>query len=101
VIGTIYIFAIYENLVKLYLNLDFANVNFPYEAISICKYTVRKIKTPFFNKISRDKKNVDSCKNSVTLTLKGSDQRENMGVWSNINTRYLVWRCGDGRSFVI
>jgi len=33
--------------------------------------------------------------------LKGSDQRENRGVWSNINTRYLVWRCGDGRSFVL
>jgi len=33
--------------------------------------------------------------------FKGSDQRENRGVWSNINTRYLVWRCGDGRSFVL
>ena len=33
--------------------------------------------------------------------LKGSDQRENRGVWSNINTRYLVWRCGDGRSFAL
>ena len=32
-----------------------------------------------------------------TLYVKGSDQRENRGVWSNINTRYLVWRCGDGR----
>ncbi len=29
---------------------------------------------------------------------KGSDQRENRGVWSNFNTRYLVWRRGDGRS---
>ncbi len=36
-----------------------------------------------------------------TFTLIGSDQRENRGVWSNINTRYLVWRCGDGRSFVL
>jgi hypothetical protein len=33
--------------------------------------------------------------------FKGSDQRENRGVWSNINTRYLVRRCGDGRSFVL
>jgi hypothetical protein len=33
--------------------------------------------------------------------FKGSDQRENRGVWSNINTRYLVWRCGDGRSFAL
>ncbi len=23
--------------------------------------------------------------------FKGSDQRENRRVWSNINTRYLVW----------
>jgi hypothetical protein len=30
-----------------------------------------------------------------------SDQRQNRGVWSNINTRYLVWRCGDGRSFAL
>jgi hypothetical protein len=35
------------------------------------------------------------------LALKGSDQRENRGIWSNINTKYLVWRCGDGRSFVL
>ncbi len=35
------------------------------------------------------------------LMFKGSDQRENRGVWSNINIRYLVWRCGDGRSFVL
>ncbi len=35
------------------------------------------------------------------MILKGSDQRENRGVWSNINTRYLVWRCGDGRSFFL
>ncbi len=33
--------------------------------------------------------------------FKGSDQRENRGVGSNINTRYLVWRCGDGRSFAL
>ncbi len=33
--------------------------------------------------------------------FKGSDQRENRRVWSNINTRYLVWRCGDGRSFLL
>jgi hypothetical protein len=33
--------------------------------------------------------------------FKGSDQGENRGVWININTRYLVWRCGDGRSFVL
>jgi hypothetical protein len=33
--------------------------------------------------------------------LKGSDQRKNRGVWSNVNTRYLVWRCGDGRSFAL
>jgi hypothetical protein len=33
--------------------------------------------------------------------LKGSDQQENRRVWSNINTRYLVWGCGDGRSFVL
>ena len=25
------------------------------------------------------------------MCFKGSDQRENSGVWSNINTRYLVW----------
>jgi len=39
--------------------------------------------------------------NPANPFLKGSDQRENRGVWSNINTRYLVWRCGDGRSFVL
>ncbi len=33
--------------------------------------------------------------------FKGSDQRENRRVWSNINTRYLVWGCGDGRYFVL
>ncbi len=33
--------------------------------------------------------------------FKGSDQRENRLVWSSINTRYLVWGCGDGRSFVL
>jgi hypothetical protein len=32
--------------------------------------------------------------------FKGSDQRKNRWVWSNVNTRYLVWRCGDGGSFV-
>ncbi len=37
----------------------------------------------------------------VTYIFKGSDQRENRLVWSNINTRYLVWGCGDGRSFVL
>jgi hypothetical protein len=36
--------------------------------------------------------------NHKKLLVKGSDQRENRGVWSNINTRYLVWRCGDGHS---
>jgi hypothetical protein len=35
------------------------------------------------------------------ITVKGSDQRENRGVWSNITTRYLVWRCGDGYSFAL
>ncbi len=39
------------------------------------------------------------CGPGMQGVLKGSDQRENRGVWSNINTRYLVWRCGDGRSF--
>ncbi len=38
---------------------------------------------------------------SAVLLLKGSDQRENRRVWSDINTRYLVWGCGDGRSFVL
>ncbi len=38
---------------------------------------------------------------SPKQNLKGSDQRENRRVWSNINTRYLVWGCGDGRSFVL
>jgi hypothetical protein len=33
--------------------------------------------------------------------FKGSDQRENRGVWSNINTRYLVWRCGDGQLIIV
>ncbi len=37
----------------------------------------------------------------ITGLLKGSDQRENRRVWSNIITRYLVWGCGDGRSFVL
>ncbi len=32
--------------------------------------------------------------------IKGSDQRENRRVWSNINTSYLEWGCGDGGSFV-
>ncbi len=36
-----------------------------------------------------------------TCWVKGSDQRENRGVGSYINTRYLVWRCGDGRSFAL
>jgi hypothetical protein len=36
-----------------------------------------------------------------TLKLKGSDQRKNRWVWSNVNTRYLVWRCGDGGSFAL
>jgi hypothetical protein len=31
--------------------------------------------------------------------FKGSDQRENRRVWSIINTRSLVWGCGDGHSF--
>ncbi len=35
------------------------------------------------------------------LSLKGSDQRKNRWVWSNVNTRYLVWRCGDGRFFAL
>jgi hypothetical protein len=35
------------------------------------------------------------------VLFKGSDQRENRGVWSNINTMYLVWRCGDRRSFAL
>jgi hypothetical protein len=35
----------------------------------------------------------------VKESFKGSDQRENRRVWSNINARYLVWGCGDGRSF--
>jgi hypothetical protein len=38
---------------------------------------------------------------SDCLHIKGSDQRENRLVWSSINTRYLVWGCGDGRSFVL
>ncbi len=33
--------------------------------------------------------------------IKGSDHRENRGVGNNINTRYLVWRCDDGRSFAL
>ena len=33
--------------------------------------------------------------------FKGSDQRKNRWVWSNVNTRYLVWRCGDGGSFAL
>ncbi len=33
--------------------------------------------------------------------VKGSDQRKNRWVWSNVNTRYLVWRCGDGGSFAL
>ncbi len=33
-------------------------------------------------------------KENVLLSLKGSVQRENRGVWSNINTRYLVWTGG-------
>ncbi len=33
--------------------------------------------------------------------IKGSDQRKNRWVWSNVNTRYLVWRCGDGGSFAL
>jgi hypothetical protein len=37
----------------------------------------------------------------ANIVIKGSDQRENRGVWSNINTSYLVWRCGDGRSFFL
>jgi hypothetical protein len=36
----------------------------------------------------------------ITSEFKGSDQRENRLVWRYINTRYLVWGCGDGRSFV-
>jgi hypothetical protein len=35
------------------------------------------------------------------MSLKGSDQRKNRWVWSNVNTRYLVWRCGDGGSFAL
>ncbi len=33
--------------------------------------------------------------------IKGSDQRKNKRVWSDINTRYLEWGCGDGCSFVL
>jgi hypothetical protein len=33
------------------------------------------------------------------LCLKVAARKQ--GVWSNINTRYLVWRCGDGRSFAL
>ncbi len=38
---------------------------------------------------------------NLKIELKGSDQRKNRRVWSNINTRYLVWGCGDGRSFIL
>jgi hypothetical protein len=37
----------------------------------------------------------------VDLLFKGSVQRECRRVWSNISTRYLVWGCGDGRSFIL
>jgi hypothetical protein len=30
------------------------------------------------------------CTGTINLELKGSDQRENRWVWSNVNTRYLV-----------
>ncbi len=33
--------------------------------------------------------------------FKGSDQRKNRWVWSNVNSRYLVWRCGAGGSFAL
>ncbi len=33
--------------------------------------------------------------------VKGSVQRESRRVWSNISTRYLVWGCGDGCSFIL
>jgi len=39
--------------------------------------------------------------NLLKKLFKGSDQRKNRGVWSNVNTRYIVWRCGDGRSFAL
>jgi hypothetical protein len=45
---------------------------------------------------NKNRKNVQNFQ-----VFKGSDQREKRGVWSNINTKYLVWRCGDGRSFVL
>jgi hypothetical protein len=55
---------------------------------------------------AKDKKNLGLTQQKLSLKyckteLKGSDQRENRGVWSNINTMYLVWRCGDGRSFAL
>ena len=40
-------------------------------------------------------------KNIEKNDIKGSDQRKNRWVWSNVNTRYLVWRCGDGGSFAL
>ncbi len=33
--------------------------------------------------------------------FKGNVQRESRRVWSNISTRYLVWGCGEGRSFIL
>ncbi len=43
----------------------------------------------------KDKRKLFHCKSclenvSRKKSIKGSDQRENRGVWSNINTRYLV-----------
>ncbi len=37
----------------------------------------------------------------VLLSFKGSDHRKNRWVWSNVNTRYSVWRCGDGGPFAL
>jgi hypothetical protein len=52
-------------------------------------------------KTERRASKISSIKMLHVLLVKGSDQRENRGVWSNINTKYLVWRCGDGRSFAL
>jgi hypothetical protein len=46
----------------------------------------------------------DSVATNVAFSennVKGSVQRESRRVWSNISTRYLVWGCGDGRSFIL
>jgi hypothetical protein len=49
----------------------------------------------------RQPKHSASIRVLCQIILKGSDQQKNRGVWSNVNTRYLVWRCGDGRSFAL